>query len=240
MQLVLPDWPVTSIASIQQGNYYIPPSVLAPPGSVQPIGTGPGYGFRYIPWNGDLPGSPCVIELKDAFFYRGPQNVQVTYTAGYLIQNEPIVPASPGPYTVTVQQLQGIWCRDNGVTYAATGLSLSPVATAPGAGQYIPPADSSPGVYTFSSADADQTMLINYSFIPADLEEAVIQMVAERYAYRGRIGEISKSLGGQETIRYARGAMGPPWNSFSSLPPEVMDIVNSYVSVLPPAIGAPV
>jgi hypothetical protein len=83
-------------------------------------------------------------------------------------------------------------------------------------------------------------ILLSYSFVPADLEEATIQMVAERYAYRSRIGEIMKSLGGQETIRYQRGAMGPPWSYENSLPPEVNDLISPYVSVLPPVIGAPV
>jgi hypothetical protein len=64
-------------------------------------------------------------------------------------------------------------------------------------------------------------------------------MVVERYSYRGRVGDISKSLGGQETIRYMRGNSGRPWNTSSSLPPEVMDMIQPYISVLPPTIGSP-
>src|SRR5580692_1993697 len=48
MQLVLPDYPVTSVSTVQQGNALVPPSVLPSPGSSQPLGTNPGYGYRLI------------------------------------------------------------------------------------------------------------------------------------------------------------------------------------------------
>jgi hypothetical protein len=239
MQLVLPDFPVTAIASVQQGQAVIPASVLPPSGSPQPQNTSPWYGYRWVPWSGNLPGDPVVLEFANGFFWTFPQNIKVTYTAGYLIQSEPwLIPATP--FQVTVLQPQGIWCRDNGVVYADTGVVLTPVSAITGAGQYIPPTDALPGQYTFGTADAGQNILISYSFIPADLEEACIQMVAERYYYRTRVGEISKSLGGQETIRWARGPIGRTYAGMSSLPPEVMDLIWPYVYVAPPAIGAPV
>ena len=238
MQLVLPDYPVTSITTVQQGQVLIPPSSISQP---TPVGATPGYGYRFIPWEGNLPGTNAVVEFVGGFFYTRAQNVRVTYNAGYLIAKEPgVVPvAKVGPYTITVLQPEGIWCRDGGVTYA-DGTPLTPVTTISMAGQYIPPSDATPGLYTFSGSDQAQPVLISYSFIPAPLEEACIQMIAERYSYRGRVGEISKSLGGQETMRFARGSMGRPWSGGSSLPPEVMDLIWDYISVLPPVIGAPV
>ena len=239
MQLVLPDWPVTSVTVVQIGQVLVPPSVLPAPSMTQPAGTNPGYGYRYVPWAGNLPGDASVIELVGGFFYPGAQNIKVTYQAGYLIGNEPwTVPATP--FEITVDQPQGIWCRDNGVTYAFTGIALVPVASAPTTGQYIPPSDATPGLYTFASGDATADVLISYSFIPADLGEACNQMVAERLAYRNRVGEISKALGGQETVRFMRGSAGRPYSGTSALPPEVMDLIWPYVSVTPPAIGAPV
>lgn len=240
MQLVLPDYPVTAISTVQVGSRAILPSVIPAVGSAPPPNTSLGDGYRWIPWRGDLPGDPVVIELADGWFRMGPQNVRVIYTAGYLIQGEAWTVPATAPYQITVLQPSGIWCRDVSVSYAATSSSLVAVANSPGVGQYIPPTDSAPGLYTFSAADAGAAVLISYSFIPADLEEACCQMVAERYSYRNRIGEIAKTLGGQETIRWQRGAMGPPWNAYSSLPPEVMDLINPYISVVPPAIGAPV
>lgn len=239
MQLVLPDYPVTAISAVQVGKAVIQRSVIPLGDAAQPANTGYGYGYRWVPWSGNLPGDPVVLEFAGGFFWQGAQNVQVTYTAGYLISSEPwTIPATP--FQITVLQPQGVWCRDNGVVNATTGATMTAVASAPTTGQYIAPTDAAPGVYTFSSADEGVPVLISYSFIPADLEEACIQMIAERLSYRGRIGEISKSLGGQETIRFARGAMGPPYNRTSALPPEVMDLITPYISVIPPAIGAPV
>lgn len=242
MQIELPDWPVTSVVAVQQGSSLVQPALLLPPPAASTY-----FGYRFVPWNGNLPGDPSVLEFVNGYFYVGAQNVRITYQAGYLVVNEAqAVPAGPGPYTVTVAQLQGIWCRDNGVVYASTGLPLVPVATTPSIGQYIPPLDANNtpadqvGVYTFAAADADAALLISYSFVPAELEEACNQMVAERLSYTSRIGEISKSLGGQETVRFLRGGTGRPYSRTSALPPEVADLIWPYVSVIPPAIGAPV
>ena len=241
MQLVLPDYPVTGITSVQAGQALIPASPLPAPGTIIAPAVSPyyGYGYRFVPWLGNLPGENAVLEFQGGYFPLGPQNIKVVYTAGYLISNEAqTVPIAPGPYTITVNQFQGIWCRDNGVTYA-NGTALTPVVTLTGAGQYIVGPDSTPGLYTFDAADAGAAVLISYSFIPASLEEACIQMVAERYSYRSRIGEVSKSLGGQETVRFLRGGKAMPYGN-TSLPPEVMDLIYDYISVVPPIIGAPV
>lgn len=240
MQLVLPDYPVTQIISVQQGAAFIPPSVLPVANQPYPVGTAPGYGYRFIPWAGNLPGDNAVLELNGGYFWTAPQNIRVMYVAGYLEQNEAQTVPDNVPWQITVNQPQGIWSRDNGVTYALSGLALTPVKTITGPGQYIAPPDTAPGLYTFGVGDEGAALLFNYSFIPADLEEACVQMVVERYNYRTRVGEISKSLGGQETMRYFRGNSGPPWNRTSSLPPEVNDLIQPYISVLPPVIGAPV
>jgi hypothetical protein len=230
MQLVLPDYPVTNVTSVQQGNALVPPSVLPNVGTPQPPGTNYGYGWRIPLWAGNLPGENAVLEFVNGSFYVAAQNVKVTYQAGYLISQEPaLVPSTPGPYTVTVLQPQGIWSRDNGVVYAASGIALTPVKTLTVAGQYIPPTDNAPGLYTFDAADEGAALLISYSFVPADLEEACIQLVAERYTYRGRVGDMSKSLGGQETMRFRLG-----------IPSEIMCMIDPYVSVVYPQIGAPI
>lgn len=240
MQLGLPDWPVLSVISVQQGAALIPAAPF-PTASPQSNGSlSPYYGYRYLPWQGNLPGDPVIMELVGGYFYTAAQNIKVTYQAGYAVQNEPQTVPTSSPYQITVLQPQGIWCRDNGVTYAATGAALTPVSTITKAGEYIAPPDSSPGLYIFGEADAGQSLLITYSFIPADLEEATIQMVVERYMYRSRVGDISKSLGGQETMRFQRGNPGRPWGGIASLPPEVMDLIWPYCAVTPPLIGAPV
>lgn len=228
MQLVLPDYPVTSVISVYNGQMLVPSSVLIAQGETQPQGTQSYYGYRFIPWNGEGPGINAVLDYIGGVFV-GAQGVKVTYRAGYLVQNEGWVVPIGTPPTITVLQPEGVWCRDNGIVYASSGVALVPVASAPTVGQYIPPLDATPGLYTFNAADTEEALLISYSFIPAALEEACIQMVAERYSYRGRVGEISKSLGGQETMRYMR----------SGLPPEVMALIQDYISVVYPAIGSP-
>src|ERR1017187_3601093 len=104
MQIVLPDYPVTSVTAVQVGNTAIPASILPiPPGSIQPPGTNIGYGYRLIPWDGNLPGTNAVLEFRGGYFYSGVQNIKVTYQAGYLVQGEAQkVPPATGPYTVTV------------------------------------------------------------------------------------------------------------------------------------------
>lgn len=242
-QILLPDYPVTGIASVQLGARIINLMPLPNPttGVIPPPNFG--YGYRFIPWAGNLPGDPAVLEFVNGAWLAGVQNIKVAYTAGYLEQSEPATLPGTGGFSggtasITVLQPQGIWCRDNGVVYASTGVALTPVSAITAVGQYIPPQDTSPGAYTFGVADANAAILISYSFIPADLEEACIQMVAERYSYRSRVGIIDKSLGCQETMRFWRG--GGRYQMFPELPPEVEALIMPYVSVLPPAIGAPV
>jgi hypothetical protein len=43
-----------------------------------------------------------------------------------------------------------------------------------------------------------------YPSIPPDIAQACIELVALRYRERTRVGEVSKSLGGAETVTYAQ------------------------------------
>ena len=245
-QLVLPDWPVTNISQLLMGSVLVPASPLPTVvnGTVNTTNSGR-YGFRFVNWNGNLPGDPAVLEFVSGQFWPGMQNIQVTYTAGYLISSEKwTVPKATGGGAVqdqvTVLQQLGIWCRDNGVVNTTTGATMTPVAGSASlsTGCYFVSADATPGIYTFFDADvqAGLNVAISYSFIPADLEEACNQMIAERYVYRDRIGVESKSLAGQETVRFARG--GYRYQMFPDLPPEVDALISPYVSVMSPAIGA--
>lgn len=246
-QILLPDYPVLSITSLQMGSILVNPFPLPPPGQppqFPPLTFGGLIGYRFVPWMNDLPGTPAVVEVLGGVFFAGVQNVKAVYQAGYAVHSElQTVPSGPGPNTVTVNQPQGIWCLDNGVTYASSGIALVPVPASPATGQYIPPSDppstlAALGQYTFAPGDAGADVLITYSFVPTDLEMACIQMCGEMFSYRDRIGQLDKSLGGQETIRYLRGGIGR--GQVFDLPPEVEARIWPYVSVIPPAIGAPV
>jgi hypothetical protein len=243
-QLQLPDYPATSITQIQMGSVIVNPAPLpAIVNNVVSQSTAGMYGYRFIPWSGNLPGEPALIEFVNGMFWPGYQNIKVTYDAGYLISNELwTVPTTTSDGQVmdqvTVFQPLGIWCRDNGIVNTTTGMTMTPVTGAPAPGQYQVGPDSTPGLYTFNDTDvqAGLNISISYSFVPADLEEAANQMVAERYLYRDRVGIDSKVLGGQETIRYSRG--GYRYQMFPDLPPEVDALISPYVSVISPAIGA--
>ncbi|VTZ49258.1 conserved hypothetical protein [Methylocella tundrae] len=68
------------------------------------------------------------------------------------------VPAA-APYAVTVANATN-FVDDQGVLYAATGLPLTKVASAPSPGQY----SISSGVVTFNAADAGTAVLISYTY----------------------------------------------------------------------------
>jgi hypothetical protein len=88
---------------------------------------------------------------------------------------------------------------------AAAGGPLTAVKSNPQKGQYVSPnlnGDNPTLCYQFSPADAGQGIYLNYDFVPYDVEQACIEVAAERYRYRSRIGQASQSLGGQETASY--------------------------------------
>jgi hypothetical protein len=96
-----------------------------------------------------------------------------------------------------VQAPYGNWASDVSVVYL-NGLPLASVTGTPRAGQYA----VVDGVYSFAAADAGSTVLVSYGYVPADLASCCMDWVADRYAYRSRIGQSTKSLGGQETVSF--------------------------------------
>ena len=136
------------------------------------------------------------VSLSRGLFPRGIQNISICYRAGYEISSEPATVPASAPYTVTALQPFGSWQTNGLVTYAnGTALTASPSLSL---GTY----NAVDGVYTFSAADAGANILLRYGYIPADLARACLEWAAERYAYRARIGQSSKSLGGQETAAF--------------------------------------
>lgn len=85
-----------------------------------------------------------------------------TTTGGLsLSYTEPHAVPTATSYAVTVTPPgSGTWSQDGGVTYAATGIALTAVASAPSVGEYM----VSAGVYTFAAADEGAAVLINYFY----------------------------------------------------------------------------
>lgn len=205
--MMLRHYPVTAYASLSVDNAAIIAST--------PIGVGAGW-FVDL-WDGIGFGEHASVELYGSRFNRGRANVVHSYTAGYLIWGETgIIPASP--FQVTAQGPDGPWARDAGVTI--NSVAAAAVASAPAAGQYVV---SATGVYTFAAADVGKTAALSYGYVPAALEQAAFELVAERYRYRERIGQVSKSMG-QEVITFSTKARHD----------YVTDLLNPFKSVVTP------
>jgi len=192
-RLFLSHYPVLAIGSLAIDNVAVAPA--APPAAGAPRPSG----YLLESWDGLPPGRPQALDLFALSFRRGRQNVVVTYSAGYAVENETAsVPAAPGPYNVSAAAPFGPWASDFGVTYA-DGAALAAVTGTPGAGQY----NVSAGVYSFAAADAGAALLISYGFIPAAINNSCIEWVAERYRYRTRIGQSAQTVAGQQTASYS-------------------------------------
>jgi hypothetical protein len=143
------------------------------------------------------PGAMQRLSLRGFLFTCGVQNVTIAYGAGYQITNESgVIPTRP-PYCVSARAPYGDWASDRGVVYS-NGVSLTAITGNPAAGQYA----VVNGVYSFAQPDAGSTVLLTYGYVPADLASCCIDWAAERYAYRSRKGQHSKSLGGEETMAF--------------------------------------
>ncbi len=225
--LVLPYWPLLSLDFLSVGGRVFDRAPL--PGNTN-VSFG-NVGWRFVPWNNLPPGTPANVELVGYRFYKGLQNVVAEYRAGYRISGESaVVPSTTGPYTITPLAPYGIWATDEGVTFS-DGTPLEAVTTITGPAQYIPPNPAnSINNYTFSLFEADQTVLLSYGYIPADVEQVAIELISERALYRKRVGVRSQMLAAQETIVYDN----------SGITGYVRQMLSEYVCPIPTMTGATV
>ncbi|WP_044561270.1 hypothetical protein [Azospirillum sp. B4] len=96
--------------------------------------------------------------LFNSLFFGGTSTIGQQLVA---LNEAASVPAST-PYTVTVANSTGFQA-DQGVVFAATGVPLARVASAPATGQY----SVSGGIYTFAAADTGAALLISYGYTSA-------------------------------------------------------------------------
>jgi hypothetical protein len=213
------------------------PLQLAP---LDPFRSEGAYGYRVEPWNGAPPGGPQMIGLSGGRFCKGFLNIEIDYNAGYLVSKEPhiITPSliRPTPTNVTIDTFQphGMWGQDIDVT-RGDGTPMTRVFTAPSAsGEYqiimpdevvgTPPNTSltPSGQYVFFGGDQGQTVLISYGYIPSALEQVAIELILERYLYRTRIGEVSRTVAQQVTARY----------DLSEIPAYAKHTLQAYMHIL--------
>lgn len=211
--IMLRYWPVIAIASCAVDGV---PIQAAP---VLAAGTSMQRGYILDPPDAAPPGHMQRLSLRFALFSQGLQNVIVSYFAGYQVTDETASVPATAPYTFQVPAPYGAFASDCGVTYL-DGRALVPVAQDPAPGEYA----VSAGLYTFASADGGAAVRVSYGYIPHDLALAAKEWAAERYAYHGRIGQSSKSLGGQETVSFI----------VKDIPDFVAEILQPYRCVVMP------
>ncbi len=189
--VTLREWPVLGIIACRINDVLIP-------SFVQNAGIwSESVGYIIDPAGSWPPGGMQRLSLRNGRFVCGIQNVMISYTAGYQITDENVTGPKSAPFCVAAAAPLGDWRSDCGVSYI-DGTQLTRVASNPLGGQY----SVADGTYTFSQADAGVEMQISYGYMPAELAACCMDWAAERYTYRSRIGQQSKSLGGQETIAF--------------------------------------
>jgi hypothetical protein len=131
-------------------------------------------------------------------FTRGFQNITYTYSAGFQAAETTVIP-NDNKFTIPVATLGRPWVNDRGVTRSINGIALVKVAAAPAIGQYAIVEQNGVMNYLFNATDAANNpgIIITYGYCPEDLEQALIEMIGERYSVRERIGQVSKSFGGE-------------------------------------------
>lgn len=210
--MVLRQFPATEIISLSLNG--------------QPVSAAGGDGVN-TPWTDgyvlEAPKTAPAQQRLSLFGLRFPHtrsSVYVTYKSGYLINGETNV-TSPYPTTEPVSTFY-TWTEDLGVTLS-DGTALTKVLVTPDNLQDMQYCCDPEGNYYFAAEQAETSVLISYSYIPPDVEQAVWELVGERYRAQERIGVSSKSLGGQETVSFDIRAMSP----------YIRELLNPYKRVVP-------
>lgn len=202
-RVLLPNWPVVSVMSVATYGQLIPAS--------SQVNGMPGAGYYVLQEGREGPQS---LDLMDYRFERGYPS-QVIYTAGF---------ATTDSYTPQTDALSftpssgGVWSEDRGVTL--DGVEAVKVTSDPAAGEY---SVDIWGLYTFSADDIGKLAVVSYSYTPASISHATTELVGEWIKRRDRIGQVSKSLGGQETVSF----------STANMSSSIKSVLQTYKNVVP-------
>lgn len=188
--MLLRNWPVLSVTSVGVGGTSIP-------ASTEPVKGVPGSGYMVS----DPRSAPQSLDLFGYAFYYGAPS-QVIYSAGFRTSQETVIPAvaSGATYATITPQTGGAWSANLGVTIDGADAILNDEGT-PAAGEY---SVDEWGTYSFNSADVGKTAVMSYDYTPWGVSFAVTELIGEWYKRKDRIGVLSKTLGGQETITYSQ------------------------------------
>lgn len=188
--MILRQWPVIDLSTIQFYGITVDQPAVGNPRS-----------NGYLLEDAQQAGGQQRLTLFGHNFPVGRSVINISYRAGYLMMDEAYTIPDATPWQITTSS---VWLVDEGVKYALGDIPLTKVDENPIVGQYSVDVN---GVYTFAEADEGEDILISYSYVPADIEQATYQMVGEQYNYKSRIGYVSKSLAGQETVTFTQKSM---------------------------------
>jgi len=176
-RMTLPDTPILSVSALSLG---------ATPVAESADGIAAGFTF-----------DDTTLYLIGSSFPNGNQNVTCSWTAGYKTTETAYVPAGNVP-TLT-PTTGGTALEVVAVTNLTSGSAMTQVGSAPASGQF----SFSAGVFTFNSAQYNDSVEMEYYYIPAAVEQAVIEMVGLDLQQRTNLGINSKSLAA-ETVTYEK------------------------------------
>ena len=123
------------------------------------------------PGDGVPPGRPQALDLFGHQYGPGRQSLVVSYSAGYAVQNETQTVPAAAPFqlsalfalrTVGIGSRRDLRCDrrapDAGFSLAGRWANMW----------------SAPATYTFSAADAGQSVSISYGYVPQDIAQATL------------------------------------------------------------------
>lgn len=203
--MLLHNWPLISVSSVGINGR----AVLA-----SPIGNNglPGSGYTIS----DPRQAPQAVILHGSYFDLGAP-CRVVYRAGFEDVEVQTLVNNSG--TVSVASFsKGHWTSNVGVTL--DGVAAIKVNASPSVGQY---AVDSWGTYSFNVSDAGKVAAITYGYCPSDVSFGVMEIIGEWFKRKDRIGVLSKTLGGQETVSFLA----------SDLNASVRSSLQPYRSVIP-------
>ena len=204
---ILWNWPVVSVASVGVAGSGISASVVGNYGN-------PASGYVVSDML-NRPSAPQTLELYGYNFWSGAP-CQIIYDAGFRGTETPAIPDTT-PWQLTPAAL-GQWLVDVNVTI--DGVDAVKVASDPTTGQYVV---DEWGTYTFAEADAGKIAVITYDYCPFEISFAVTELIGEWYKRKDRIGILSKTLGGQETVTFSQKDMSD----------SIKGILQPYANVVP-------
>jgi hypothetical protein len=204
--ILLRGGPIISISAVELGGSTLTPATTTtwPPTS--------GWDLEPLDPTGT---NQQRLTLYGCRFPYGRRTLRVTAMAGFLTSETQVIPTE-APYQL---QMYYTYLGDETFLYPnGTPFVLAPAP--PGPGQYsIDPT----GLAQFNAVDAGVPVGMSYSFVPPDIDNAVVQMVGEDYNRRTRIGLRSLSVGGTSTTSY----------DLSDMPQRVKLALAPYRTVTP-------